>query len=99
MRRIPVGLIVAATACLALVVGGTVMMIMAVPGETASFGWFAYQPTAGMTVRPDALIILTPLTGAGIALVILGLVLLGGIVGFLLGRRRGAHHPGYAAPP
>lgn len=83
-----VGLASAAMITGLLVLGGVILFIAASPTGTAAFGWFAYQPIAGATFFPGSLVVLTPLTAAGAAICVAGLVGLGGVAGFLLGRRR-----------
>ncbi|MFK5582214.1 hypothetical protein ACI3EX_02140 [Ornithinimicrobium sp. LYQ131] len=73
---------------MALLVGG---VLVADPGRTRSFGWFAYQPLpaeAGLPYMffPDQL--------WGLLLLALGALLLSGLVGYALGSRRGPTRPG-----
>lgn len=82
-----VGLIIAAIISSLFVLGGVTVYIAASSTGTASFGWFAYQPLAGAAFFPGSLVVLTPLTAAAIAAAGAGLVGLGVIAGFLLGRR------------
>ena len=90
MRRMSVGLAIAAIISGLLVIGGVILFVVASPRGTASFGWFAYQPIAGAAFFPGSLVVLTPLTAAGAAICVAGLVGLGVIAGFLLGRRYSA---------
>jgi hypothetical protein len=70
--------------------GGVIMFFAARPAGTAPLGWFAYQPLAGAAFFPGSLITLTPLMVAAAAIGIIGLVGLGAIAGYLLGRRHQA---------
>lgn len=88
MRRMSVGLATVAIISGLLVVGGVIVFVAASPAATASFGWFAYQPIADATFYPGSLVVLTPLTAAGAGISVAGLVGLGVVAGFLLGRRR-----------
>jgi len=87
MRRMSVGLLIAAIFSGLLVLGGVTLYIAASSTDTASFGWFAYQPLSRAAFFPGSLVVLTPLTAAAIAVAVAGLVGLGVIAGFLLGRR------------
>lgn len=69
-----------------LLVGGVIMFFAARPTGTAPFGWFAYQPLAGAAFFPGSLIVLTPLMVAAATVGIVGLVGIGAIAGYLLGR-------------
>ena len=87
MRRKPVGLVIASIVSGLLVLGGVALFIANSPTSTASFGWFAYQPLSGAAFFPGSLIVLTQPSAVGIAIGVAGLVGLGVIAGFLLGRR------------
>lgn len=87
MRRMPMGLVIAAVIAGLLVLGGVILYVAADPTGTASLGWFAYQPIAGAAIFPGSLVALTPLTAAGAAIAVVGLIGLGIIAGFFLGRR------------
>jgi heme/copper-type cytochrome/quinol oxidase subunit 1 len=73
-----------------LLVGGVIMFFAARPTGTAPFGWFAYQPLAAAAFFPGSLIMLTPPMVAAAAIGIVGLVGIGAIAGYLLGRRHQA---------
>ncbi|MCT9821024.1 hypothetical protein N3K63_12115 [Microbacterium sp. W1N] len=88
MRRTPIGLVIAAVVSGLFFLGGAIVLLTAGPTQTASFGWFAYQPLAAATFVPESLVILTPLAAAAGMFAVAGLVGLGVIGGFLLGRRR-----------
>ncbi|MGU3643883.1 hypothetical protein ACLBXX_02875 [Microbacterium sp. C23T] len=90
MRRVPVGVATATIISGVLVLGGVIMFLAARPTGTAPFGWFAYQPLAGAAFFPGSLITLTPLMVAAATIGIIGLVGLGAIAGYLLGRRHQA---------
>jgi len=81
-----VGVATAAIISGLLVLVGVILFVAASPTGTASFGWFAYQPIAGAAFFPGSLVVLTPLTAAGAAICVAGLVGLGVIAGYLLGR-------------
>ncbi|TQK20546.1 hypothetical protein FBY40_3083 [Microbacterium sp. SLBN-154] len=87
MRRTPVGLVIAAIISGLLVLGGVILYVAGSSAGMASFGWFAYQPISGAAFFPSSLVVLTPLTAAGVAIAIAGLLGFGVIAGFLLGRR------------
>jgi len=70
----------------AMAVAGIVTLIAHTAHEAASFGWFAYQPLSSVSYW----IAFTPPTLPallGAALLIAGLLLLVGVIGFRLGRR------------
>ncbi|AZC12870.1 hypothetical protein [Microbacterium sp. ABRD28] len=87
MRRMPVGLVIAAIIAGVLVLGGVILYIAGSSAGTASFGWFAYQPISGAAFFPSSLVVLTPLTATGAAIAIAGLIGFGVIAGFIVGRR------------
>jgi heme/copper-type cytochrome/quinol oxidase subunit 1 len=82
--------VTATTISSVLLLGGVMMFFAARPTGTAPFGWFAYQPLAGAAFFPGPLITLTPLMVAAAAIGITGLVGIGAIAGYLLGRRHQA---------
>lgn len=90
MRRVSVGVVTATIISGVLLVGGVIMFFAARPTGTAPFGWFAYQPLAGAAFFPGSLIMLTPLMVAAATIAIVGLVGIGAMAGYLLGRRHQA---------
>ncbi len=90
MRGMSVGVVVATIASGLLLLGGVIMFVAASPTGTASFGWFAYQPLAGAAFFPGSLVVMTPLMAAAAAIGVAGLVGLGAIAGYVLGRRQHA---------
>lgn len=90
MRRMSVGVATATITAGTLLLGGVVMFFAVSPTGTASFGWFAYQPLAGATFFPGSLVVLTPLMAVAATVGIVGLVGLGAITGYVLGRRHRA---------
>jgi heme/copper-type cytochrome/quinol oxidase subunit 1 len=79
-----VRVVVVSVLALSLLVAGWVLWSTAGP---ASFGWFAYAPLAGEVSSPG-FAFLTPQMQVALGLAVGGLVLLAGLVGFWLGRRR-----------
>jgi heme/copper-type cytochrome/quinol oxidase subunit 1 len=79
---------VAAVVLAALVVLGTGLLLAAlwVASRPTSFGWFAYAPVSGTTFVPVG----AYPPGAAALLAGAGALLVGGAVGFVLGRRRAA---------
>jgi len=67
-----------------LLVGGGAWLVWR-SAHVATFGWFAYAPLQGATVSWSAS---RPGLVVGIVLAALGLLLLGGVSGWLLSRRR-----------
>ena len=65
------------------------VVLLLVPGEQASFGWFAYQPLSNTTFIPSGEL-LTPLRQIGIALLAVGVASLSFGAGWMFGRRHGA---------
>lgn len=55
------------------------------PASSYGFGWTAYAPLNATTFAP---MWMPPTTVAGVVLIVAGLVLVAGWVGFRLGRRR-----------
>ena len=88
MRRMPVGVVTAAIVCGVLLLGGVILFLSSNPGDAASFGWFAYQPLADATFIPGSLIVLTPLRATAAAISVVGLVGIGAVAGYVLGRGR-----------
>ncbi|WP_138067596.1 hypothetical protein [Cellulomonas rhizosphaerae] len=68
-----------------LVVGGGWLVWHS--SRSATFGWFAYAPLSESVYSPG---ILTTTDWVGLALVAVGLLALGAVGGYALGRRRGA---------
>jgi len=75
---------VAALAALLVVGGGWLVWHSSRP---ATFGWFAYAPMSETVYSPG---VLTTTDWVGLALVAVGLLALGAVGGYALGRRRGA---------
>lgn len=86
MQRMPASVIVALVLSALLVVAG-LLLIVAAPQASASFGWFAYQPLSESVFIPGGFIVLTQPVIIGAAVGVLGLVGLGVVLGFVLGRR------------
>ncbi|MGO1242112.1 MAG: hypothetical protein ACTMHU_11840, partial [Cellulosimicrobium funkei] len=87
---------VAAVALVALVVLGVGLLLAAlwVASRPTSFGWFAYAPVSGTTFVPVG----AYPPGAAALLAGAGALLVGGAVGFVLGRRRAAQSQETSAP-
>ena len=85
-----VGVVTATIISSVLLLGGVIMFFAVAPTGTASFGWFAYQPLAGTTFFPGSLVVLTPLMATAAVVGIIGLVGIGAVAGYLLGRRHQA---------
>lgn len=90
MRRVSVGVVTTTIISGVLLLGGVLMFFAVRPTGTASFNWFAYQPLAGAAFFPGSFITLTPLMVSAAAIGIIGLVGIGAITGYLLGRRHQA---------
>jgi heme/copper-type cytochrome/quinol oxidase subunit 1 len=86
VRRSSAGLLIAFIVSAVLVVGG--LVIAATGTQTASFGWYAYQPLAGSVFFPGGATVLSPVTALGWSAVVLGLIAMSAIGGYVLGRRR-----------
>jgi heme/copper-type cytochrome/quinol oxidase subunit 1 len=86
----------AAVVLVALVVLGVGLLLAAlwVASRPTSFGWFAYAPVSGTTFVPVG----AYPPGAAALLAGAGALLVGGAVGFVLGRRRGAPAQQSSAP-
>jgi heme/copper-type cytochrome/quinol oxidase subunit 1 len=84
------GVVIATIISGALLLGGVIMFLAVSPTGAASFGWFAYQPLAGATFFPGSLVVLTPPMAAATVVGTVGLVGLGAIAGYVLGRRHRA---------
>ena len=76
-------LLVLAVLATTLVVGGGWLLWH--ESRTASFGWFAYAPLSQTVSSPG---LVTATDWVGLSLVAVGLVALGAVGGFALGRRR-----------
>lgn len=83
MQRMPALLLVAFILSGVLVVTGALVILVA-PHASA---WFAYQPLSDSIFIPGGFIVLTQQVIMGGVLAIVGLIGLGGAVGFALGRR------------
>jgi heme/copper-type cytochrome/quinol oxidase subunit 1 len=83
-RRVSVSMVVLGT--VAAVIG---LMLLLVPSDQASFGWFAYAPLSNTTFSPIGLQ-LSPRSQIGIALFIVGLAVLAFGAGWMLGQRQAA---------
>jgi len=86
----PVGVVTATIISGVLLLGGVIMFFAVRPTGTAPFGWFAYQPLAGAALFPGSLIVVTPLMVAAAIIGTVGLVGIGAIAGYVLGRRQPA---------
>ncbi len=82
--RVRVILVSALALAVALLVVGCVLWATAGP---TTFGWFAYAPLPEQVVSPGFMM-LTPRMQVALGLAAGGLVLLAGLAGFWLGRRR-----------
>ncbi|MDZ8173222.1 hypothetical protein [Microbacterium xanthum] len=87
MHKVSVGVVTASIISGVLLVGGLLMFFLTRPTGTAPFGWFAYQPLAEAAFFPGSLIMLTPLMVAAATISIVGLMGVGTVAGYLLGRR------------
>ncbi|TFC83811.1 hypothetical protein E3T28_04960 [Cryobacterium sinapicolor] len=83
-RRVSVSMVVLGT--VAAVIG---LVLLLVPSDQASFGWFAYAPLSNTTFSPIGLQ-LSPRSQIGIALFIVGLAVLSFGAGSMLGQRQAA---------
>lgn len=72
-----------AVAVLVVGVVVTVLGVWLVARHPVSIGWFAYAPLSEQTYAPGP----PWQRGAGTALAVVGLLVVGGAVGYLLGRR------------
>jgi heme/copper-type cytochrome/quinol oxidase subunit 1 len=86
----PVGVVTATIISSMLLLGGGIMFFAVSPTGTTPFGWFAYQPLAGAAFFPGSLVMLTPLMAAAAVVSVIGLVGIGAITGYVLGRRHRA---------
>ncbi|TFB54221.1 hypothetical protein [Cryobacterium sp. Sr3] len=83
-RRVSVSMVALGT--VAAVIG---LVLLLVPSDQASFGWFAYAPLSNTTFSPIGLQ-LSPRSQVGIALFIVGLAVLAFGAGWMLGQRQAA---------
>lgn len=74
-----------ALAGIAVLIG---IILMLLPAEQRTVGWFAYQPLSHTTFVPDAGIVLSPRSILGIVLAALGALVLAFYAGWLLALRR-----------
>lgn len=65
------------------------LVLLLVPSDQASFGWFAYAPLSNTTFSPIGLQ-LSPRSQIGIALFLVGLAVLAFGAGWMLGQRQAA---------
>jgi heme/copper-type cytochrome/quinol oxidase subunit 1 len=70
----------------AVVIG---LVLLLLPSDQASFGWFAYAPLSGTTFFPPGGL-LSPRSQIGMVLFVVGLVLLAFGAGWMLGQRQAA---------
>lgn len=75
-------------AAIVLVVVGTGVFLLA-PASFGYTGWYAYSPLSSTSFSFDGMYPLTPGRAAGAGVVVVGLVIAAGVVGWLLGRRSG----------
>lgn len=75
----------------AVTAGGILMVLINILTEQsrASFGWYAYQPLSAATYFGTATVLMSPVTWAGMAVAVIGLLALA----FLLGRRSATPPP------
>jgi heme/copper-type cytochrome/quinol oxidase subunit 1 len=59
--------------------------------QAFAFGWFAYAPIGSDTL--SQLVVMSPRRYAAVASAAAGLLLLAGLAGFTLARRRDSHEP------
>ena len=83
-RRVSVSMVV--LGAVAAVIG---LVLVLVPSDQTSFGWFAYAPLSNTTFSPIGLQ-LSPRSQIGIALFIVGLVVLAFGASWMLGQRQTA---------
>ena len=83
-RRVSVSMVALGTAAAVI---GLVLILM--PSDQASFGWFAYAPLSDTTFSPIGLQ-LSPRSQIGIALFVIGLAVLAFGAGWMLGQRQSA---------
>ena len=74
-------------AAIVLVLVGTGVFLLA-PASFGYTGWYAYSPLSSTSFSFDGMYPLTP-GRAGAAVVVVGLLIAAGVVGWLLGRRSG----------
>lgn len=80
-------------AALALMLAGVVLL--SVPAQQESFGWFAYAPLSQQTFVPPGMLIMDPGKWAGAALIGVGMLALTFWSGFRAGRRSRRHGDGH----
>ncbi|TFB87262.1 hypothetical protein E3O44_09050 [Cryobacterium algoricola] len=68
------------------------IVLLLLPGNQASFGWFAYAPLSDSTFLPPGGL-LSPHSQIGIVVLIVGLVVLAFGAGWMLGLRHTARSP------
>lgn len=83
-RQLWVRMAVPALATLLLLIG---IVLMLLPAEQATIGWFAYQPLPQTVLLPDAGLVLTARRILGIALASIGALTLAFLCGWALARR------------
>ena len=83
-RRVSVSMVALGTAAAVI---GLVLILM--PSDQASFGWFAYAPLSDTTFSPIGLHFF-PRSQIGIALFVIGLAVLAFGAGWMLGQRQAA---------
>ncbi|MFD4421914.1 hypothetical protein ACFWN7_10475 [Agromyces sp. NPDC058484] len=86
MQRMSGTVLVALILSGVLVVGGALLVVVSSQAP-ASFGWFAYQPLPDSVFVPGSFVVLAQTAVVGAAVTGGGLIGLGGVVGFALGRR------------
>lgn len=69
---------------------GLIMLASSLLAPVSSFGWFAYSPLSGRVFPSPEIYIVSQLTVVGAIAMGIGLIGLSLVVGYLLGRRRGA---------
>lgn len=70
----------------AVVIG---LVLLVLPSDQASFGWFAFEPLPTTVFSPPG-VLLTPQSHIGVVLLMVGLAMFGFGAGWVLGQRQAA---------
>ncbi|MCD2444351.1 hypothetical protein LQ757_18885 [Agromyces sp. SYSU K20354] len=86
MQRMSGALLVALILLGVLVLCGALLVVVS-SQASVSFGWFAYQPLSDSVFVPGSFVVLTQPAVVGAAVTVVGLIGLGAVAGYALGRR------------